>query len=143
MSLIQILNPIEIIKGIWSVSFPLLKFFLPIVLFITIFDIIVDLIVNKIRGNNGEKVKYNFRFYQGYKNLKTYIDSKGYRRFKDSGKLLHRWVAEKKLGRKLKKGEVVHHENRDKLDNDPSNLWVFKNQAEHYRIHEEDGDFDE
>mgnify|MGYP003835292293 CR=1 FL=1 len=99
-------------------------------------------IVHKLRRNSGEKVRYNFRFYQGYKSLKIYVDSKGYRRFKDSDKLLHRWVAEKKLGRKLKKREVEHHENRDKLDNDPSNLWVFKNQAEHYRIHEEDGDFD-
>lgn len=33
---------------------------------------------------------------------------------------------EKKLGRKLQKGENVHHRDGDKLNNDPSNLelWV-------------------
>lgn len=47
---------------------------------------------------------------------KTYIDENGYRRFSDSGKLVSRWVAEKKLGRELDDEEVVHHKNRDKLD---------------------------
>ncbi|MDR2097797.1 MAG: HNH endonuclease, partial [Spirochaetaceae bacterium] len=47
----------------------------------------------------------------------TYIDNNGYARFKDNGELVHRSVAEMKLGRSLKKGEVVHHKNRDKQDN--------------------------
>ncbi len=68
----------------------------------------------------------------------TYIDHKGYKRFKDSGTLVHRYVAEKKIGRKLKPGEVVHHYNRDKQDNRKSNLRVFKNQEEHDRIHKID-----
>lgn len=72
----------------------------------------------------------------------TYIDKRGYRRFSDSDMLVHRWVAEKKLGRKLDPGEVVHHENRDKLDNDPKNLTVFENQDEHEAEHEAAGDFD-
>jgi hypothetical protein len=71
-----------------------------------------------------------------------YIDKRGYKRFSDSDMLVHRWVAEKKLGRKLDPEEVVHHENRDKLDNDPKNLTVFANQDDHEAEHEAAGDFD-
>jgi hypothetical protein len=60
----------------------------------------------------------------------NYTDNKGYKRFKDSNKPVHRWAAEKKLGRKLKKGEVVHHKNRNKKDNSSGNLYVFKNQED-------------
>lgn len=71
--------------------------------------------------------------------LKTYIDQKGYRRFIDSGIPVHRYLAEKKLGRKLYPGEVVHHINRNKLDNSPDNLEIFESQEEHDRIHKESG----
>ena len=71
----------------------------------------------------------------------TYIDERGYLRFSDSGKLVHRWVAEKQLGRKLETDEVVHHNNRNKLDNRPQNLTVFANQDEHQAEHEAAGDF--
>ena len=70
---------------------------------------------------------------------KWYTDKKGYRRFSDSGKSVHRWSAEKKLGRSLRSGEVVHHKNRDKGDNRPSNLWVFGSQKKHTRAHKKDG----
>ena len=69
----------------------------------------------------------------------TYVDSKGYKRYKDSNKLVHRYMAEKKLSRKLKQGEVVHHKDRNKQNNSKENLWVFKNQSEHYKIHKKDG----
>ncbi|MDR1838223.1 MAG: HNH endonuclease [Treponema sp.] len=68
---------------------------------------------------------------------KTYIDENGYRRFSDSNKLVHRYVAEKKIGRKLRQEEIVHHINRNKLDNSPENLEVFANQAEHEKHHKE------
>jgi hypothetical protein len=55
---------------------------------------------------------------------KTYVDRKGYRRFRDSGKLVHRWVAGDKVRGKIGKGRVVHHIDGDKLNNDPSNLWI-------------------
>lgn len=67
-----------------------------------------------------------------------FVDKKGYRRFSDSGELVHRWVAEDKLGRPLRDNEVVHHKNRNKLDNDLDNIWVFRNQNEHHRTHKKD-----
>lgn len=55
----------------------------------------------------------------------TYIDSKGYRRFSDSGIAVHRWSASKKVGGTLYPNQRVHHKNRNKSDNRPSNLWIF------------------
>lgn len=49
----------------------------------------------------------------------------------------HILIAEKKIGRRLKKGEVVHHINRIKYDNRPENLIVFKNNQEHLKHHRE------
>ncbi len=69
---------------------------------------------------------------------KTYTDKKGYRRFSDSGRSVHRWSAAKKLGRPLRRSERVHHINRRKSNNKPSNLWVFKNQKAHHKAHKED-----
>jgi hypothetical protein len=68
----------------------------------------------------------------------TYTDDKGYKRFKDSNKSVHRWAAEKKEGRKLKPKEVVHHHDRDKTNNSPDNLYVFKDQKAHDRAHKAD-----
>ncbi len=51
------------------------------------------------------------------------------------GRHEHRVVAERMLGRKLKKGEVVHHIDGNKRNNDPENLIIFKNQAEHLDWH--------
>lgn len=50
-------------------------------------------------------------------------------------KRIHRLIAEQKLGRPLKKGEVVHHIDGDKTNNDPSNLMIFASQAEHMKYH--------
>ncbi len=67
--------------------------------------------------------------------VRWFKDRKGYKRYSDSGKSVHRHVAERKLGRKLCKGEVVHHKNRDKNDNRRSNLRVFKSQKQHHKTH--------
>lgn len=69
---------------------------------------------------------------------KTYQDNNGYSRFQNTNIPIHRFAASKKLGRKLNAGEVVHHINRNKLDNRPSNLWIFKNQAQHSYFHKKD-----
>lgn len=51
------------------------------------------------------------------------------------GRHIHRIVAEAVLGRKLKRGEVVHHIDGNRLNNRPENLLVLPNQAEHAKLH--------
>lgn len=46
----------------------------------------------------------------------------------------HRVVAARTLGRPLRKGEEVHHKNRDKTDNSPENLQVMSKRA-HCKLH--------
>ena len=46
----------------------------------------------------------------------------------------HRSVAEEMLGRPLQPGEIVHHMDNQKHNNDPSNLQVMS-RAEHLRVH--------
>ena len=74
----------------------------------------------------------------GYNKKLTYIDENGYKLFCNSDKLVHKHVAEMMLGRNLRPGEVVHHKNRNKLDNRRLNIWVFKSQQEHYETHKKD-----
>lgn len=57
-----------------------------------------------------------------------------------AGRFLHRVVAEWKLGRPLRVTEVVHHRDRNKLNNDPSNLDVMS-ASDHARLHIEAGEF--
>lgn len=53
---------------------------------------------------------------------------------KTFGRHTHRIVAEQILGRPLKEGEIVHHIDGNKRNNDPSNLMVMT-QSEHCRLH--------
>lgn len=55
-------------------------------------------------------------------------DSKGYVRE-------HRLVMEEKIGRYLKRSEVVHHIDGDTMNNDIDNLILFKSQSEHSIYH--------
>lgn len=54
---------------------------------------------------------------------------------KVDGRHEHLVIAEMVLGRALSQGEVVHHEDANKMNNDPENLIVFPSQAVHARHH--------
>ena len=58
----------------------------------------------------------------------------GTKYYKINGKFLHRVIAEEILGRPLRKDEVVHHINLNKLDNRKDNIFVCSNK-EHLRLH--------
>ena len=77
--------------------------------------------------------------------MKKSIDSMGYyivympshHKARSSGVVYeHVLVAERKLGRKLKDGEVVHHEDENRLNNSIDNIFVFKSQSDHARYHQ-------
>jgi len=50
----------------------------------------------------------------------------------------HRVIAEQIIGRKLLPGEVVHHKDRNRANNDPSNLQVMS-RSDHIRLHRMEG----
>lgn len=47
----------------------------------------------------------------------------------------HILVAESILGRRLLPGETVHHKDRNRANNSPENIMVFKTNADHVRFH--------
>lgn len=51
----------------------------------------------------------------------------------------HRLVAEKKIGRRLRKGEQVHHKDENKQNNDPRNLEVAPSRWHHAVKHRKNG----
>ena len=83
-------------------------------------------------GNQNPKWRGGYVIRKGYRYvfnpLHPSATKKGY-------VLEHRLVAEKVLSRFLKKKEVVHHLNHNKLDNRASNLAILSSLTEHNRIH--------
>jgi hypothetical protein len=52
---------------------------------------------------------------------------------------VHRIVAEQKLGRPLRKGEVVHHIDGNRFNNAPDNLMVVPSHSEHLKLESREG----
>ena len=61
-------------------------------------------------------------------------DKKGYPRYEKNKKLVHRAVAEKKIGGRIGKGCVVHHKDGNKSNFRRSNLQIMK-RSSHSRLH--------
>lgn len=64
----------------------------------------------------------------------TYVDKYGYLRYCDSDYLVHKRTMEKRIGRLLVKGEIIHHVNGNKLDNRAENLQLLT-RKEHFKLH--------
>lgn len=73
------------------------------------------------------KDKYELRYHNQLK-----LDDKGYFRFKDSNILLHRYIYEDNIGQ-IKRGDVIHHIDCNKLNNEPWNLIAIP-ESEHKAI---------
>ena len=56
----------------------------------------------------------------------------GYLVFKDSRRLVHRWVAEQKYGKENLINKEVHHIDQDKRNNDKSNLIALSKEDHYY-----------
>ena len=65
---------------------------------------------------------------------KFYYDRKGYPRWKNTKKLVHRTVAAKKVGGSLRGGNVVHHKDGNKKNFRRSNLSVMS-RSKHSGFH--------
>jgi len=91
-------------------------------------------------------LKHNYCSNMHYRlhQTKPFIIKKGYKRIlipnhpRSDGKGYvreHLVIIEAVLGRPLRNGEVVHHKNGNKLDNNRRNLSVFANHSVHMKAH--------
>lgn len=66
-----------------------------------------------------------------------FLEGGYYRQYINGNKVwTHRYNAEKKIGRKIKNSEPVHHKDGDKTNNDYDNLYVCKDKSEHGAVHD-------
>ncbi len=95
--------------------------------------VLTDIILKSEKANSyrnkaprKELTERGTTFYDGYEVI----------RIKGKPVRYHRYLMEKKLGRKLKSSEIVHHIDGDKLNNDINNLFLCENVSEHNLIHD-------
>lgn len=82
----------------------------------------------RLRNGNGKCCSKKCRIAKAISKGKWY-PVKNYKR-------IHIAVMENMIGRKLHKGEVVHHEDENKRNSDPSNLKLFASHSEHRKYHD-------
>lgn len=63
-----------------------------------------------------------------------YIDKRGYPRWNDSDRLVHRTMAYKATGGSLSSDKIVHHKDGNKRNFNPDNLEVMT-KRQHRKIH--------
>jgi hypothetical protein len=76
----------------------------------------------------------SIKHFCGFECYKKYLGGKEYNQSR-TGQRIGRSVMEKRLGRLLKFGEVVHHIDGNNNNNDVKNLMLFPNNSEHIKHH--------
>lgn len=88
--------------------------------------------LSTIRGAGNPKWRGGFLFIDGYK----YIYSPEHPNRTKLGYVAeHRLVMESKIGRYLTRSEVVHHIDKNSLNNSESNLLLLQSEGEHRKLH--------
>jgi hypothetical protein len=77
------------------------------------------------KGKEGNRIKNGIEYAHGYRKILVRPNKYEFE---------HRLIMEKHIGRKLSQDEVVHHINRNKLDNRIENL-LLCTKAEHIELH--------
>jgi len=83
------------------------------------------------RGNKNSNWRGGRCIRQGYKYLYLPNHPLAMRNYY----LEHRYIMENKIGRLLKRKEIVHHKDNNKLNNNIENLHLFKSHKEHAKFH--------
>lgn len=85
----------------------------------------------------GEKVRTASRRPESIKKMADALRGRGESKtyMKLNGRHMHRVVAEQKIGRLLEPGEIAHHTDLNKRNNDPENLEILPSRADHSRLH--------
>jgi|GEM_PF-757295 len=80
----------------------------------------------------GQRTTYRNRWYRFKRGF--YYDKKGYPRWRNTNRLVHRTIAAKKFGGKIPPGLVVHHRDENRGNFRDGNL-VTMTRSEHARLH--------